>query len=74
MGLHTGYKMIFYMNTLTNITDVTNETFQTAVIERSHDVPVLVDYWADWCGPCQMQMPVLKKLVEEHDGRFLSPR
>lgn len=59
------------MNTLPNITDVTNETFQTAVIERSHDVPVLVDYWADWCGPCQMQMPVLRKLVEEHDGRFL---
>ncbi|MEN8106868.1 MAG: tetratricopeptide repeat protein [Pseudomonadota bacterium] len=56
---------------LTNITDVTNETFQTAVIERSRDVPVLVDYWADWCGPCQMQMPVLRKLVEEHDGRFL---
>jgi len=34
-------------------------------------VPVLVDYWADWCGPCQMQMPVLQKLVAELDGKFV---
>jgi putative thioredoxin len=41
------------------------------VIEQSHRVPVLVDYWADWCGPCQMQMPVLHKLVEEYAGKFV---
>ncbi len=58
------------MNDLHNITDVTNDTFDTLVIERSHSVPVLVDYWADWCGPCQMQMPVLKKLVEDYAGKF----
>jgi putative thioredoxin len=34
-------------------------------------IPVLVDYWADWCGPCQMQMPVLHKLVEEYAGKFV---
>jgi putative thioredoxin len=59
------------MNNTQNITDVTNETFDTLVIEQSKRVPVLVDYWADWCGPCQMQMPVLKKLVEDYDGKFV---
>jgi len=59
------------MNNMQNITDVTNETFQAEVIERSHEVPVLVDFWATWCGPCQMLLPVLKKLVEEYDGKFV---
>jgi putative thioredoxin len=59
------------MNDLNNITDVTNDTFDALVIKRSSTVPVLVDYWADWCGPCQMQMPVLKKLVDEYDGKFV---
>jgi putative thioredoxin len=54
-----------------NITDVTSETFEQEVIDRSHEVPVLVDYWADWCGPCQMQMPVLKKLVDDYGGKFV---
>lgn len=59
------------MNELDNMVDVTNDTFQAQVLERSQQVPVLVDYWADWCGPCQMQMPVLRKLVEEHAGNFV---
>jgi putative thioredoxin len=59
------------MNDSKNIYDVTDETFHSAVVERSHQVPVLVDYWAEWCGPCQMQMPVLKKLIETHDGQLL---
>ncbi|MGB5178863.1 MAG: tetratricopeptide repeat protein [Gammaproteobacteria bacterium] len=59
------------MNNAQHITDVTNETFDSIVIEQSRRVPVLVDYWADWCGPCQMQMPVLKKLVEDYDGKFV---
>jgi putative thioredoxin len=59
------------MNELKNIVNVTIDTFQAQVIEQSQRVPVLVDYWADWCGPCQMQMPVLQKLVEELDGKFV---
>jgi putative thioredoxin len=58
------------MNELQNITDVTLDTFAAQVLERSREVPVLVDYWAAWCGPCQMQMPVLKKLVEDYAGKF----
>lgn len=59
------------MNTTEHISDVTSETFETSVIKRSHEVPVLVDYWADWCGPCQMQMPVLQKLVDDYAGKFV---
>ncbi len=59
------------MNEMQNIVNVTLDTFQAQVIEQSQRVPVLVDYWADWCGPCQMQMPVLQKLVEEMDGKFV---
>lgn len=58
------------MNDLQNITDVTLETFAAQVLARSQQVPVLVDYWADWCGPCQMQLPVLKQLVADYAGKF----
>ena len=53
------------------ISNITEATFDEQVVAQSHRVPVLVDYWADWCGPCQMQLPVLLKLVEEHAGRLL---
>lgn len=45
--------------------DVTDETFNKDVIERSHDYIVLVDVWADWCVPCRAQLPVLKELDGE---------
>ena len=59
------------MNKPENIIDVNESTFGAVVVEGSRRMPVLVDYWADWCGPCKMQMPVLHKLAGELSGAFL---
>ena len=48
---------------------VTDATFDTAVLKNSH--PVIVDFWAPWCGPCKMIAPILEKLGREFDGKLI---
>ena len=52
------------------IVDVTTDNF-AEVMQASFQVPVLVDFWADWCQPCHMLMPVLAKLAEDYGGKFV---
>jgi putative thioredoxin len=51
--------------------DVTDATFATDVVERSKQVPVVVDLWADWCGPCKQLTPLLEKVVGETGGQVV---
>ncbi|MFT4656195.1 MAG: putative thioredoxin [Candidatus Aldehydirespiratoraceae bacterium] len=51
--------------------DVTEETFQVEVLDKSNDVVVVVDLWAEWCGPCKTLGPILEKVIDATDGKVI---
>ena len=53
------------------VIDVTTDTFEAAVIHQSMTVPIVLDLWAEWCGPCKQLSPILERLAAEAGGRWV---
>ena len=58
------------ISTTSNIINVNEETFMSEVIEASNIKPVIVDFWAPWCGPCRMVAPVVEEISKDFEGKI----